>query len=185
MILLTAPTVEPVTADEAKAAARISGTTEFDALVAIYIKAAREMAEVETGVRWMAQEWRSEFGDWPKGVITAYRPSVVAVSYWNGSAWVSMTNGTFDWADADPGLTIAPLYGQSWPTLGERSTGARVRVGITMGATSAATVPAVIKLFIMAMVAYWIDNPEAFTDRQHHPAPYLRDTLDAERVRMA
>mgnify|MGYP000034051154 CR=1 FL=1 len=65
MRLLTAPTAEPVTLDEVKFAARLTGSTAFDTMLPVYIQAAREIAETEAGRKLMAQVWRIELADWP------------------------------------------------------------------------------------------------------------------------
>ena len=185
MKLLTAPTTEPVTIDQAKFAARLTGSTAFDAMLPVYIQAAREIAEMETGVRWMAQQWREELTDWPAAddAIHLTGATAVAVSYWStGGAWVTLADGAFSWTDRAPGIAIAPLYGQSWPTLGDVSVGPRVRVDVTMGADDADAVPAAIKAFIMAMVAYWVENPQAFTDKPHQATPATITLLETQRV---
>lgn len=184
MRLLTPPTTEPVSLDEAKFAARLTGSTAFDAALPIYIQAAREIAEMETGVRWMAQEWRAEFTDWPAPgeVIRVSPATAVAVSYWSGSAWVNLAPEEFGWSDADPGVFIAPPVNESFPTLGDIASGPRVRVDVTAGADSAAAVPATIKSFIMGMVAYWVENPQAHTERPTMATAACHAMLDSQRV---
>lgn len=185
MRLLTAPTAEPVTLDQAKFAARLTGSSAFDAMLPIYIQAAREIAEMETRWRWMQQVWRVERCDWPcsSDVIELGGASAVAISYWStGNAWVTMAGGSFGWADADPGVVLGPLVGQSWPSLGDVPAGPRVRIDVTVGVTDAAAVPAAVKTFIMAMVAYWIDNPQAYTERPHVATPAALALLDSQRV---
>ena len=112
MRLLTAPTAEPVTLDQVKFAARLTGSTAFDAMLPVYMQAAREIAESQTGVRWMNQQWRIERYNWPSPceVLEVNGPTAVTVSYWSASnAWTEMTSGTYVWADADPGLVIGAL----------------------------------------------------------------------------
>lgn len=185
MRLLTAPTVEPVSLDQVKFAARLTGTTAFDAMLPVYMQAAREIAEMETRIRWMAQQWRVECYDWPGSceVLELAGATAVAISYWGpASSWVNMSTGTFVWADADPGVVIGALVGQAWPTLGDVGAGPRVRVDITVGAADASAVPAAVKTFIMAMVAYWVDNPQAYTEKPHLATPAALALLDSQRV---
>lgn len=185
MRLLTAPTAEPVTLDQVKFAARLTGSSAFDAMLPVYIQAAREIAEMETGVRWMAQQWRIESYCWPGpcDVLGMGGATAVAVSYWSSSnVWVAMGAGTFVWADADPGVVVGAPVGQAWPVLGSVAAGPRVRVDITVGAADPAAVPAAIKVFIMAMVAYWVDNPQAYTDKPHTATPAALTLLDSQRV---
>lgn len=185
MRLLTAPTAEPVTLDQVKFAARLTGSTAFDAMLPVYMQAAREIAEAETRTRWMSQKWRVERYDWPGpcDVLELAGATAVEVSYWGStSAWVTMDSGTFVWADADPGVVIGALVGQAWPTLGDIAAGPRVRVDITVGTVDASAVPAAVKTFIMAMVAYWVDNPQAYTDKPHVATPAALALLDSQRV---
>jgi len=185
MRLLTAPTAEPVSLDEVKFAARLTGSTSFDAGLPIYIQSAREIAEMETGVRWMQQQWRVERYDWPGpcDVLEIGGATAVAVSYWSTSnAWVALAPEAFVWADADPGAVIGALVGQAWPTLGDVAAGPRVRIDVTAGAADSSAVPAAIKTFIMAMVAYWVENPQAYTDKPHLATPAAMALLDSQRA---
>jgi len=185
MRLLTAPTAEPVTLDQVKFAARLTGTTAFDAMLPVYMQAAREIAEMETRWRWMQQQWRIERYDWPSAceVLELGGATAVALSYWSTSnSWAPMDGGSFGWADADPGVVIGPLVGQSWPSLGDVPAGPRVRIDITVGVADPAAVPAAIKTFIMAMVAYWVENPQAYTERPHMATPAALALLDSQRV---
>ena len=185
MTLLVAPTAEPVTLDQAKFAARLTGISAFDGMLPVYIQAAREIAEMETGVRWMAQEWRQDLDGWPAvdDVVPAAGATAVAVSYWSkAGAWESLAPSALTWVDRDPGVSIAPAYGTTFPELGDVSAGPRVRVDVTMGAADASAVPAAIKTFIMAMVAYWVENPRAYTDKPHQATPATITLLETQRV---
>jgi len=184
MRLLTAPAAEPVSLDQAKFAARLTGITAFDAMLPIYIQAAREIAEMETGVRWMAQEWRSEFADWPTtaDVVPLAGATAVAVSYVDeAGTWQDLDDADVVWADMRPGVAIAPPVDAQFPKLGQVAIGPRVRVDVTVGAASAATVPSAIKTFIMGMVAYWVENPQAYTDKPHIATPAMLRLLDSQR----
>ena len=184
MILLTAPATEPVTTTEAKRAARISDITAFDDDMAGWIKAAREQAEQISGRRFIAQTWRTELRDWPPEDhrFLIADATAVAIAYWNGSAWASMSTNDIAYC-ADSGATlIAPVSG-TWPTLGERVLAARVRVDITAGAATAADVPESVKLYIKALVAHWVDNPGAAPQGQRGEVdPLFARLLDPVRV---
>ena len=185
MKILTAPTVEPVTLDQAKFAARLTGISAFDAMLPVYIQAAREIAEMETRVRWMAQQWREELADWPSAdaMVNLAGPTAVAVSYWStGGTWTTLAAEDFTWVDCSPGVAIVPAYGKVFPTLGDLAGGPRVRVDVTVGVADAALVPATVKAFIMAMVAYWIENPGAYTDKPHMATPATITLLETQRV---
>lgn len=180
MYLLTPPTTEPVTVAEAKLAARISGT-EFDAQLPGMISAARQLAEQGSGgQQFMVQTWRVELSDWPAAddVMHVHEVTAAAVSYWNGSAWVTMGAGTFSAFKLGDWTGIAPALNTSWPTLGTIAGGPRVRIDLTAGVANAAEVPPCVAMYIKAMVAFWIDNPAAASGASLAEAPFLRSLLD-------
>ena len=183
MILLTAPTTEPVTLAEAKLAARVSGSS-MDLLIPGLITAARELAEQETGAKFMVQTWRTELVDWPTAddVLPVHQATVAAVTYWNGTAWASLDGAAFVFGSSGTGTAIAPATGLAWPTLGERPVGPRVRIDLTAGAALAVAVPECVKLYIKALVAWWIDNPSAAAAGNFQEAPFLRALLDPVRL---
>jgi len=182
--LITPPTAEPVTLAEAKLAARVDGSAH-DALIGGLIVAAREQAEHVAGRRWIAQTWRHELTDWPAADVALPQPdaTAVAISYWNGAAWVSLAGSAFGFGPLNSGTAIAPAVGASWPTLGDIAIGPRVRVEITSGAASAAGVPEVVKLYIKACVAHWVDNPGAQpANGKAETSPLFDRLLDSVRV---
>lgn len=180
---LTPPSFEPVTLAEAKLAARISGTA-FDALLPGLITAARQLAEQHTERRFMQQVVRFELEEWPlaSDVFALYRPESIAVSYWDGSAFVSLADGGAVAGIVDGGFVVVPALNTTWPDLGEVAAGARVRMDVTVGTTEAAEVEECVKLFIKALVGYWISNPEAANRVDQRPAPFLMSLLDPVRV---
>lgn len=184
MTLLTPPVLEPVTVAEAKFAARLDGA-HWDTPVAQYITAAREVAEHETGRRFIAQQWRLELEDWPlmTDKLPFFMATVVAVRYWTGAAWAPLTYGThYAWAHAYPGIVLVPELNTSWPTLGEVAVGPRVRVDVTLGAADAAAVPATAKQFINAMVAVMAADPTLTAMDALASSAYLPRMLDSLRL---
>lgn len=184
MRLLNLPTAEPVGLEEAKLAARISDTTAFDALVPGLITAARQMAEQETGQKLMQQTWRAELTDWPSTTdeLPVYQATAAAVSYWSGSAWVTLAGSAYVFAASGRGTVLAPALGTSWPTLVRVAIGPRVRIDLTAGATDPDDVPECVRLYIKALVAFWVDNPAAGSVADMREAPFLRGLLDQARV---
>jgi len=183
MHLLTPPAIEPVTVDEAKAAARIAGA-EFDAQLPGLITAARQSAEHIAGRLFIEQTHRAELFDWPEvdDLLHVADATAVAISYWSGSTWVDLSGGAFEFAPLHGGTVVAPVSGTSWPTLGTKVIGARVRIDITAGAEDADGVPECVKLYIKALVAWWIDNPSAVANGSLKEAPFLSNLLDPVRV---
>lgn len=183
MHLLTAPTVEPVTVAEAKLAARIDGT-EFDAQLPGMIAAARQLAEQATGRQLMAQTWRTELTDWPAATdpIYVHQATAAVITYWNGSAWVTLSPGAYSAFRLGSWTAVAPAIGTAGPMLGDIAGGPRVRIDLTAGATTAADVPDCVKQYIKAMVAYWIDSPAAAGAEKLAEAPFLSCLLHPARL---
>lgn len=179
MQILTPPTSEPVSLLEAKLAARIGDSPAFDAILPGLITAARQQAEQETGWQFMAQTWRIELDDWPAvtDVFPVYQATAAAVSYWTGSAWATLSGSAYAFAAVGAGTALAPALGTSWPSLGDKAVGARVRIDLTAGATDANAVPECAKLYIKACVAHAIENPT-----QPDPPRSLAGLLDSLRL---
>ena len=180
----TPTSTEPVTVDEAKLAARISGTSDFDDLIPGLISAARQMAEQETGRDLVRKVRRQTFDTWPDAgvVLPVYGAASVAISYWDGAAWTALDGAAFVFFESGTGTGIAPAIGTAWPALGAVAGGARVRVDITAGPADPTTADACVKVYIKALVAWWIDNPSAAAPGNVQPAPYLRSLLDPVRL---
>jgi uncharacterized phiE125 gp8 family phage protein len=179
MQIITQPTIEPVQPDDAKAAARIDGNAH-DMLLPGYITAAREQAEQIAGRALVAQTRRHELRDWPADgeVLPEHGATAVAVTYWDGSAWASVSGVQF--GAAVGGTLVAPTSGD-WPTLPNVPARARVRIDITAGASYDA-VPQCVRTYIMASVAHWVDNPGATSAAKLEPNPLFERLLDAVRV---
>jgi hypothetical protein len=182
MHLLTAPTIEPVTLEQAKIAARVDGP-EWDDIITAAIVAARQVAEQETGQRFITQTWRIELADWPAStdIFAVYRPSAVAVSYWTGSAWVTLTNATqVAWGIVQGGFAVVPPLSGSFPALGDVAIGPRVRLDVTSGEPDASTVPECVKTFIKALVTVMVHDPAL--QASDAAGPLLRGLLDPVRT---
>lgn len=184
LTLLTPATVEPVTAAEARLAARFDGS-DLDAFIAGAISAARSQAEQITGRRYAVQTLRDSWVDWPTAadVLYVHAATACAISYWTGSAFavLSPANYVFDVSADGRGTVIASVTGTSLPALAARPVGPRVRIDLTAGASPAA-VPEAVKLYIKAQVAAWIKNPEAIASNTLARQPLFDSLLDAERL---
>ena len=185
LVLLTPPAAEPVEVDDVKLALRIDGD-EFDVLLPGLIAAARQVAEQETGRAFIAQAWRAELDDWPAAdePIPVYRPSACAITYWNGSAFVSLSGSAYVYAPAGRGTVLAPALTTSWPTLGDIAIGPRVRIDLTAGvaAASADTVPECVRTYITALVGQMIQAPQLTATQAAQAHPLLARLLDSQRL---
>jgi len=185
LYLLTPPAVEPVEVDDLKLALRIDGS-EFDVLLPGLVAAARQVAEQETGRAFVAQTWRAELDDWPAidDEIPVYRPSACAITYWNGSAWVTLSGAGYVFAAINNGTRLAPALNAAWPDLGDIALGPRVRIDLTAGvaAESADTVPECVKTFITALVGQMIQAPQLNANQTLQDQPLLARLLDSQRL---
>lgn len=185
MIRLSTSGAEPVTLDEAKDAARFGLTeTDLDGLIPGIITAAREQAEQITGRCYRPQVLRTELVDWPAAdnVLPVFMATDCAVSYWNGSTFVNLSSSQYLYAAEGSGTVLAPVTGGSWPTLGERPVGARVRIDLTAGPAAPADVDESVKLYIKASVAAWVNNPEAVQARTLDVSPLFERLLDRQKL---
>lgn len=121
-VLITAPTIEPITVAEFKAHKRLDFFDE-DFLIEGYISAARGLFEELTGRTLHQTEWEVAFDGFPYGSGALELPmatpllSITHVKYvdsdgvettWGSSGYVLDTYGL-------PGL-VAPAYGVTWPS---------------------------------------------------------------------
>jgi uncharacterized phiE125 gp8 family phage protein len=160
-ILVTPPTIEPVTLVEAKAHLRV-GHADEDALIGTLISAARRHVEARTGLFLIEQGWTCFRDDWPDdGVIELPLAPLLAVG----------ELATFDEADVktviDPdhylvdGTSRPPrlvLRGSRVWTRPERiANGIAVAVTAGFGPTET-DVPEPLRQAILILVAHWFDH---------------------------
>ena len=183
LTLISLSGLEPVTLAEAALAARVDGP-ELDAFILGAITSARESAEQITGRAYRPQVKRESLVDWPTKPIAVHAATACAVSYWSGSAWVTLAEAAYVFvpADSGSGTVLAPALGTSWPTLGAIAAGPRVRIDLTAGPASPVDVREAVKLYIKASVAAWIKSPEALTGDRLQRNPLFDSLLDEQRL---
>lgn len=186
LTLLTTTGVEPVSVAEAIVSARLDSdaAAELTASISGAITSARRQAEHLTGRCYRPQVQRVELDDWPSSadLLPVYQPTAVAISYWDGADWVDLAAPAYAWASVGIRTGVAPAIGTSWPTLGARAVGARVRIDVTAGPASPADVSDCVKLYIKACVASWAVNPEAMSAKTLEPNPLHACLLDGEKL---
>lgn len=171
LIELTAPTVEPVSLAEVKLHSRIGVDTD-DALIAMYITSARQLAEQKTGrslaPRTMARYY-DEFPDsieLPKGPIT----SVDSLKYLNTIGVLTTLSSALYSLDATQlSSWIVPAYGTTWPST--LTTPNAVQIQYQVGYSSV-TIPASIKAWILLMVGTLYENRESASERPVADNPF-------------
>ena len=158
--LITAPTSEPVTAVTARLACRIDDVV-FDDLINIYIRQAREAAEHATGRKFIAQTWEMRLDAFPENEIKLpFFPvqSIANVKYLDATgALITLNSANYTLLKDSLEAWCILSAGQSWPTTYDAP--AAVRIQFVAGYASEALIPRSVHAFILAAVAYWIQNP--------------------------
>ncbi len=119
LVIVTEPTEEPITLDQAKAHLRVD-TDDDDAYILGLIKVAREYAETATRRSLITQTWKYYLEDWPKGdhfdIPMAPLQSVSLITYENSAGTVATWAATEYVVDtySTPGRVVL-AYGKSWP----------------------------------------------------------------------
>lgn len=190
LVLVTAPTIEPVTVAEAKEHCRISGTDE-DTYVATLIAAARRVCETKAKQDFINRTWRLEmeyFQQNNDGGICIPRPplsSVTHVKYYdtaNTLQTVSSSNYQVN-AGAFVG-EVCPIASYVWPAVyPERFDAVQVTFVSGYGAT-ASTVPETFRLAIMMLAAHFYEHRETVSDMQAYKVPMAIDSLIAAEGRV-
>lgn len=157
LVLVTAPSVEPLSLADAKAWLRVQHTAEDD-LITDLIVAARQRAELLSERQLITATWRLTLDSFPSGNggLVIPRPrliSVTSITYVD-TAGTTTTMPAADYiadTDSEPGW-IVPAYGDIWPT--PRVQANAVKVTYTAGYGAAATnVPKELILGIKGHVA--------------------------------
>lgn len=183
---LTPAGSEPVSVDEARLACRVDDEV-MDLDIEVSISAAREQAEHATGRYYREQVLREELDEWPVAglQLSAWPVSAVAISYRDAATpdtWTTLPTTVYAWADHFPGIALGLKVGQSWPFLADDELPA-VRIDLTVGPSSPATVPGCVRRYILATVAAWFDQPSALRIGQTITANPLHERLlDGEKL---
>jgi uncharacterized phiE125 gp8 family phage protein len=168
LYLVTAPALEPVTVEEAKAHSRIDHSDD-DALVASLIVAARQYVETYTQRALVTQTWDWKLDGFPCGAMTLPMPptlSVTSITYLD-TANVSQTWSAADYLTEFPvGEQAAPAritsdYGISYPSTYGVMNAVTIRFVAGYAATAEAAViaiPASLKTVIKVLVAHWYEQ---------------------------
>lgn len=124
LVLVTAPTVEPVTLTQVKAHLGNIQSTDFDALLGTYIAAVREHLDGAEGILGRAlvrQTWDMRLDEFEDEIRIPLPPlqSVTSVKY-VGSNGVLQTMAAGDYQVIGLGTkwpaTLIPAYGECWPS---------------------------------------------------------------------
>jgi len=184
LIDITAPAVEPVTATEVKAAARIDDTA-FDAQIAIIIPAIRRLCETRLDRRLVTQTVELVLDAFPAAEIDLYLPdvqSITSVKYLDAIDGTEQTLASDQYSldSASTPCWLLPAYDTDWPDTWDTTNAVRVR--FVAGYGLAAAVPENVKLWILAHCVQALQSPEGLAAGRLDPLPYIDGLLDSERV---
>lgn len=171
-VTITEPTSEPVTTAEAKDHLRVSWSDDDDYIAAL-IATARKIVEQRTGSRLFTQTVEVRGDTWHE--MLQHRPyryddiislrvtpvqSVDSVKYYDSNDVDTTYAASNYWTD----LVSVPARIQikdtaAIPTINDRM--GNVRIRLTVGYATVASIPAVYKTAIKLLVAHWYENREA------------------------
>lgn len=163
-VLITAPTEEPVTLEEAKLHLRVD-LPEDDELIEGLIAAARQWVEHYARRALVTQTWELRGDCWPGAEIYLPWPPLASVTSVKGTdedgneTTVSASNYVVD-TGSEPGRVALKSTG-NWPATDVRPGGFAVRYVAGYGA--AAAVPRVFKQSILLLVGHLYENREEVT----------------------
>jgi uncharacterized phiE125 gp8 family phage protein len=185
--LITAPTLEPVTLEEAKKHLRIESSDE-DVEITGWIQAAREWCEGYQNRAFITQTWELALDSFPLGTyIKIPKPplqSVTSVKYYD----TDETENTFS-ADSyhvdtysEPGRIVLK-YGETWPSDTLRTAnGVIIQFKVGYG-DAAASVPEKVKQAIKVLVGHLYENREATDIKELKEVPFaVCSLLGLERI---
>lgn len=181
--LITGPTSEPVTTDEAKVHLRVVGTDD-DAYIAALIAAARQAAEQATGRALMAQTWEASF-DRFEYAMTLPRPPIVSVEsvkYLDAAgALQTLDPSQYELNDyKEPARIIRP-YVVIWPATQQHENAVVIRY--VAGYANAAAVPQEIKSWMLLRIGMLYANRESVVDGMRTAElPFIDRLLDSAKV---
>lgn len=165
LTVVTAPTEEPLTLEEAKAQLRFPFEHE-DQLIGSLITAARVYCETVTGKAFLTQTLRltrDTFPSYCEGYeFRLPKPplqSVSSIQYTDVDGATQTVSASSYVVDATTGR-VALAYGYDWPTDAIEQIAA-VKVNYVAGYGAASAVPKTIKQSMLLLIAHWFANREA------------------------
>lgn len=174
---ITTP-VEPVLLSEAKVQLRVTDTAE-DALITLYITAARESLEDRLECTLPVTSWRLTLDAFPSAIKLRRGPiaEVVSVKYLDATGTqqtLAPADYTVDTAST-PGY-IVPAYGKAWPATREQINA--VEVEYIAGSVA---VPHALKAWMLLAIGDMYAHRESSTDRPTLAHDFAERLLDAHR----
>ncbi len=178
LVLKTAPSVEPVTAAEAKAHARVD-ITDDDTLITALIVAARRWCEQFTRRAFITQTWELYLDGFPTEFRLPYPPlqSITKIDYTDldgATQTLATTEYTVD-AKSEPGRVVE-AWQKTWPATRDVPNAVIAEFKAGYG-DAAASVPEQAKLAIKMLVAHLYENRESTAPAMIHSVPMATEHL--------
>lgn len=162
LVLLTAPTEEPLSLTDAKLHLRIDDSTAEDALVTTLIQASRDYVERQTGRALLPQQWAYTLDSFPCVIRIRRAPliSIDSITYVDpNGATQTLASDQYEVDLVSPFGEIRPAYGVVWPyTRVQRNA---VTVTFTAGYADAESVPSGLRAAMLLMLGELYMNREA------------------------
>lgn len=178
--LISAPSVEPIDAANAKLQSRVDHSAE-DSLIESFITAARIYCELVTSRALVSQQVQVTFDAFPdddKAITFPVAPviSIDSVKYFDADGVEQTIDpSAYDVSIADDGR-IAPSKGNRWPTTREKLGAVNILATVGYGANTA-SVPETFKHAIRLLVAHFYENREAVSMNKLEEAPMAVQAL--------
>jgi uncharacterized phiE125 gp8 family phage protein len=173
-VLITAPTVEPVSLSEAKLHLRVDGTDDDDLITGLIV-AARENCELVTRRALVTQTRELTLNKWPvyRGIHFPVLPlqSVTAITYTPDEGEAVVIDGGDYVVDTVYGRLVLKADAV-WPTAALQVVAA-IKVRYVAGYGSAVAVPQAIKQAMLLLIGEWYEQREAGVVRDTGPAAAL------------
>lgn len=201
--LVTAPSGEPLSLQEAKVHCRVF-ITDDDTLIGALIVAARQYAEQLTARCFVTQTWQLVLDSFPGVGLAGYAPwgqtfglpgnaillekgpiqSVDSITYVDMAGATQTLASTEYIADLSSQLVrITPKFGKVWPIALPQI--ASVTVAFTAGYGAASAVPQGLKQWLLLRIAALYENREEFVTGRSivcTPLPFIDGLLDPYRI---
>ncbi len=180
-VLITAPTIEPVSVSELRDQSRITGNDEDGYLSALITKARTYIEEKEWRAH-ITQTWDFYFDSFGSRLCLSKPPnqSITTVKYvdTDGSTQ-TVTSSIYELGEQDGIGFVRLAYNQDWPS-DVRSHPDTVIVQAVCGYGGVSSVPATTKHAITLLAAHWYElrEPVVVGDRSFvNPVPYAIEAL--------
>ncbi|MEI6317420.1 MAG: head-tail connector protein [Pseudomonadota bacterium] len=183
--LITAPAVEPVSLDEAKAHCRVTASTD-DTYITALVKAARRMCERGTGRLLVTQTWDVVLDRFPSGptwkLPVSPVQSITHIKYYDGAGTQqTWSSAQYQLLKSSHAPSIALLPGYSWPSV-QIDRAMPIEIRCVCGYGLAPAVPEDLKQWILVMVSGLYEKREPVQEGSLSEVKFLDGLLDGESV---